>query len=208
MLNKIIARRIKVKLQPIEYTKIENTFLDIVEDLGLTEFPINPFEFAKCAGVELIEYSELPRTLGWLGEAYEDGFSAMVGEDRYCIYYNDYKNDERMRFTLWYELGHICLGHLDGTSATTNARKQQAECNHFARFAQAPMPFVIKARPEGIDDIMNVFGVSFECAEYVCNSYTRMIFHYPATAQRLLTSRITRLLTFDIDECKRRVNAL
>ena len=112
----------------------------------------------------------------------------------------------RARFTLWYELGHICLGHHDGTSATTDRWKQKAECNHFARFAPAPMPFVIMAKPKCSGDIARWFGVSFECAGYVWKNYCNVM-QYRSTAQSLLSSRITKQLSFDIGKCKRRVNA-
>ena len=197
-LNKIECGRPIVRLEPAEYRMIEDVFLDYAEDYGFVRFPISPREFARRAGVELIRYSSLARAdADYMEEMFDDGYSAMLKKSAYCIAYNDGMPKPRERFTLWYELAHICLGHVDGTSATTDRWKQKAECNAFARFALAPIPFVIKAEPESPADIARWFGVSHECAGYVWGDY-RSVLRYPGMAQRLLFGRIARVLAFDV----------
>ncbi len=124
----------KVILQGWEYDEIEDTVTNLFEDLGFTEFPVSCFEVASKLRIELKKYSEVPEEdREMLVSKYEDGYGSNLGKFRYVIYYNDKKDANRIRFTIWYEIGHIQLGHYDKFDKTQERMK--AEANHFAVFA-------------------------------------------------------------------------
>lgn len=185
-------------LQKIDYEKIENAFIDLVEDCGFSSFPVDFFDLARRLDVELVEYSSLSQKDWEQFECkYRDGLSLIHG-GQYQILYNDCILPKgRMRFTLWYELGHIALHHFD--DEFKSAERQAAECRHFAKFALAPMPFVLMAEPESPADIMEIFGTSEECSFYIYDDYLNVLQRYPGTAKRIRTGRIASVLDFDIE---------
>ena len=105
----------------------------------------------------------------------------------------------RTRFTLWYEIGHIALGHFNDTSKSDCLQKQ--ECNRFATFAQSPMAFVIMAGPESPSDLAGLFGISYQSASYVFEKYLRVM-DCPSVVKKILNGRIAKLLEFNIEELR------
>ena len=47
-------------LQGKDYDRIEEIANDLIEDLGLTLFPVNCFEVAFLLGIEIKKYSDIP----------------------------------------------------------------------------------------------------------------------------------------------------
>lgn len=183
-----------IHLQGREYDEIENTVTDLFEDLGFTEFPVSCFEVASKLKIELKKYSEVPEDeREFFVSKYEDGYSLNLGKFKYVIYYNDKINSDRIRYTIWYEIGHIQLGHHDRLDKSQGRMKTEA--NHFAVFAQAPMPAVILSEPYNQFDISSTFNLSLECAENVYSTY-RKVTIYPSTVRKILNKRILSVLDF------------
>lgn len=184
----------KVILQGWEYDEIEDTVTDLFEDLGFTEFPVSCFEVASKLKIELKKYSEVPEEdREMLVSKYEDGYGSNLGKYRYVIYYNDTKDADRIRFTIWYEIGHIQLGHYDKFDKTQERMK--AEANHFAVFAQAPMPAVILSEPYNEYDVSSTFNLSYECACNLYSSYLHVTY-YPNIIKKIMQKRIINVLDF------------
>ena len=184
----------RVNLSGWEYDDIERTATDLFEDLGLTKFPPNCFEIAAKLKIELKKYSELSEEKReMMVSDYEDGYTTNTGKCKYTIYYNDKMDENRIRFTLWYEIGHIQLGHFD------NCKKPQArmkaEANHFAVFVQAPMPAVIMYEPFGKYDVKETFNVSLQCASNIYSNYIKLT-NYPGLMERIKKHRILDVLDF------------
>lgn len=184
-------------LQSRDYDYIEEEANNLVEDLGFRFFPLNCFEVAERLGIVVIPYSELPEHAR--NEALaksEDGYSRRKN-GKYVICYNDEKPPTRIKFTIWHEIGHIQLGHLDGCEKSEE--RIEAEANHFAAYILAPLVFVFLLRLETPNDIADTFGISIDCA---CNVYT----HYqkamrnPRVKQKVRGNRIAGLLKYTSKE--------
>lgn len=184
----------KVYLQGWEYDEIEDTVTDLLEDLGFTEFPVSCFEVASRLRIDVKKYSEVPEEYReMLVGKYEDGYGTCLAKYRYAIYYNDKMNADRIRYTIWYEIGHIQLGHYDRFDKTQERMK--AEANRFAIFAQAPMGAVILAEPYNELDISWTFNLSLECAENVYSTYLK-VSQYPSVVRKIMNKRIMNVLDF------------
>lgn len=184
----------KVYLQGWEYDEIEDTVTDLLEDLGFTEFPVDCFEVASRLRIDIKKYSEVPEEdREMLVAKYEDGYGTCLAKYRYAIYYNDKKNADRIRYTIWYEIGHIQLGHYDSFDKTQERMK--AEANHFAVFAQAPTSAVILSAPYDEYDISSTFNLSLECAENVYSTYLN-VSQYPGIVKKIMNQRIMDVLDF------------
>lgn len=183
-----------IHLQGREYDEIENTVTDLFEDLGFTEFPVSCFEVASKLKIELKKYSEVPEDeREFFVSKYEDGYSLNLGKFKYVIYYNDKINSDRIRYTIWYEIGHIQLGHHDRLDKSQGRMKTEA--NHFAVFAQAPMPAVILSEPYNQFDISSTFNLSLECARNVYSTYQKVTC-FSGTVKKIMNKRILQVLDF------------
>lgn len=77
------------------------------EDQNLEIYPADPKQIIEKNGWYLIPYTDFHSDLM---EISEDGFTYYY-EGRYFIYYNTMKPSNRIRFTLFHEIGHIILNH-------------------------------------------------------------------------------------------------
>ncbi|MBR5032459.1 MAG: ImmA/IrrE family metallo-endopeptidase [Treponema sp.] len=183
-------------LKPEDYDEIEETVVNLFEDLGYTEFPVDCFDVVSKLKIELRKYSEVSEEeRDYLIANFEDAFTLKVDNVQFILSYNDNMPPERIKFTLWYEIGHIQLGHLDGCNKSQALMKEEA--NHFAVFAQAPMPFVIMQRPYDEFDIANRFNLSLECANNVYRHYLNVI-QYESVERKILSSRLMDIMQFSI----------
>lgn len=180
-------------LQSRDYDYIEEEANNLVEDLGFRFFPLNCFEVAERLGIVVIPYSELPEHARneSLSKS-EDGYSTRE-KGVYVIYYNDEQPPTRIKFTIWHEIGHIQLGHLDGCEKSTE--RIEAEANHFAAYIIAPLVFVFLLGLETPCEIADTLRISIDCACNVYEHYQKAM-RNPRVKDKILNGRIARLLTY------------
>ncbi|MCQ2595383.1 MAG: ImmA/IrrE family metallo-endopeptidase [Treponemataceae bacterium] len=181
-------------LKGCDYDRIEEIANDLIEDLGLSLFPVNCFEVAFLLGIEIKKYSELPEIdRDFVVSKSKDGYSIKIG-NKYIIYYNDELDRNRIKFTIWHEIAHIQLGHLE-TDCTELYALLEEEANHFAAFIMAPLALVHNLGLSNPVEIADVCEISFDCA---CNVYEHYIraFRFPNIKNTILAGRIVRLLTY------------
>lgn len=183
-----------------DFDEIEEDVFYLYEDLGLTEYPANPFKVAQLLGIEVKKYSDAKQEeKEFMVSKYEEGYSTMTNKTKYIIYYNDLLPECTVNFTIWYEIGHIQRGHLYENMKHSQAR-MQSECNHFAVFAQAAMPFVFRVKPKCPNDLTESFGIGWECANYVFDNYL-YVRQFPNVRKKILSSKILEIATLRKDLC-------
>ncbi len=187
----------KGELQGSDYEQIEEEANNLVEDLGLQVFPLDCFEVARLLGITVLSYSELSENdrIVSFSES-EDGYSRREAGG-YVIYYNDGKPPTRIKFTMWHEIAHIHLGHLEGCDKSVG--RIEAEANHFAAYIVAPLVFVSRMGLETPDEIADALGISIDCACNVYEHYQKAM-RNPRVRHKILHSRIARLLTYTSKE--------
>lgn len=177
-----------------DYDKIEETANDMIEDLGIKLFPVNCFEVAHLLGIELRKYSEFSEEdKNFIVQKYEDGYSIKI-DSKYIIYYNDTSDRNRIKFTIWHEIAHIQLGHLE-TDCDGNYARLEEEANHFASYIMAPLVFIHKLNLDDPFQVAEICGISFEHACNVLNRYYNT-FQYESIRKIVLEGRIGTLLTY------------
>ena len=184
----------KKLLRGKDYERIEEEANDLIEDLGLRLFPVNCFEVAFLLGIAIKTYAEFnAEDAAFIVSKCEDGFTIRKGE-KYIIYYNDAIDRNRIKFTIWHEIAHIQLGHLE-RDCNLAYEWQEEEANHFAAYVMAPLVFVHRL---GLSDpimIADVCEISLECACHVYEHYVKA-FQYENVRNAILNGRIARLLTY------------
>ena len=178
-----------------DYDRIEEELNILIEDYGVKYFPMDCFEVASLMNIEIKSYSQFSQEdCDFIVSHSEDGFTIFKNK-KYVIYYNEKKNDERIRFTIWHEIAHIHLGHLE-KDCKISYEQMEEEANHFATHALAPLQFVHRLSLFSPLMLCTVCGVSFELANYVLAHY-RNAFQYESIKKAILSNRISKLLTFE-----------
>lgn len=153
------------------YNEIKHEVLFMFEECEVEALPIDCFEIARKLHYHLVPYSYLPDyALRLAMEFSSDGFSTLYHNPRtgmyeWYIFYNDYNNMARQRWTIFHEIGHIYLGHFED-DVKTYAEKE-SEANFFAKYSIAPPPLINTARCESPEEVADYFCVSGEAAVYI-----------------------------------------
>lgn len=159
------------------YDQIKREVLFMYEECEVVSYPIDCFEIARKLCYILVPYSTLPdHALRMAMEYSSDGFSTLrlvpeTGMYRWFIFYNDYNNYERQRWTILHEIGHIYLDHNDDDGLSY--AQKESEANFFAKYSIAPPPLINIAKCEGPWDVAFVFQVSMEASGYLFSYYQK-----------------------------------
>ena len=166
------------------YNEIDQEVIYMFEECEITTWPIDCFEIARKLHYVLRPYSSLPLEGFIAAMNFDvDGYSTVemnptTGMYEYIIYYNDTTGNEcRMRWTVLHEIGHIYLGHHD--NKVRNVDVEEAEANHFAKYAIAPNPLINITHCEDATDIHNIFNVSMLASGYLYSSYQSWLHYGP-----------------------------
>ncbi len=90
----------------------------------------------------------------------EYGFTvADYANDKFIIYYNDWKDEKTIRFTLAHELGHIKLRHSNDNEVANK------EANCFARNILCPVQIIKQFGLSTPEEYANCFGISMPMAQ-------------------------------------------
>ena len=142
--------------------EIEIEVVRLLQDLGISHYPMSVQDLAEGLGIELVKYSSLSEDERALARAASDDAFHVRTADFYetrivlddCVgaYYF------RSRFSGAHEIGHIWLEHREDTV------DREAEANYFAGYILVPHPLVLTASKDG--SVSDLFGVSGQCADF------------------------------------------
>ncbi len=168
-----------------EYERIESLVVDLYEEVGVTEVPIDAFAIARKKNYLLKPFTQLKNMA--IRRVYglsADGFSLYDPEKQcFVIFYDNLQCKERQRFTIMHEIGHILLGHKD----ESDLANQMA--NYFAGYSLAPYPIMDLYRIEDCIQLAKFFGVSRDCAQLCTKRYEKWKLRRanPSYEQKLLS---------------------
>lgn len=144
-----------------DYYEIENSVVNLYEELNIKEFPIDPFDIAKKRGYEVVPYSKIKKEAREILRKTEaSGASIRCTNGVFRIFYDDSHCENRQRFTIMHEIGHIELGHKEDSVYAEKC------ANYFASYSLAPSPMIEKLKCDDFIDIIANFNVSEDCAMF------------------------------------------
>jgi Zn-dependent peptidase ImmA (M78 family) len=138
------------------------TFL-IFQRCGIKKFPFDCLEILDDLGIKVIKYSELSKRKQEM--CFKCSDSAFLFD--FDIYYNDNESDQRIKFSLMHELGHIMLGHKEHTAENEKA------ANFFAKNMLAPPIAIHYAKTTIIKDIASLFDITLSFASNAIDYYKK-----------------------------------
>lgn len=145
------------------YEEIRAAVADLIEDWGITAYPFSIWLLLKKMGIRTMRYSSLPDHLHNQVKFYWPDALTVYPPDfnpaKTIIFYNGEQGQERIRFTLAHELGHLVLMH-----PGTDEELYEHEADIFANYFLAPAPLVLRDSKLNIESISHDFQVSHSCA--------------------------------------------
>lgn len=146
-----------------DYKRATNAAYNVLQNYD-GKFPeIDIFNILKMFNnVRLCSYSRAAEKIGITHNEFayqyassEHGFTAAkYSNNRFIIYYNDWKDETTVKFTFAHELGHIILRHTEDNHVS----KKEADC--FARNLLCPVPVSNGFNLETISDYAKCFRIS------------------------------------------------
>ena len=151
-----------------DYDRIESAVVDLYVELNINKFPIDPFDIARKKGYTLVPYSQIPQEAREiLRKTEKSGTSGRTKKGEYRIFYDDSNSENRQRFTIMHELGHIALGHKEDSAYA------EKSANYYATYSLAPSPMIGRLKCEDFIDTSVRFDLSVESALYAFDRYER-----------------------------------
>lgn len=125
-----MQRKKEIPSKPDFYNATKKAY-ELLIELEVTSLPVNPFDIFKQFenSWHLLSWSELKRNTGEddplniKRDKAEAKTVILRGTNEYLIVYDDSFGNERIRWTLAHEIGHIVLGHLIHYDATALNRR-------------------------------------------------------------------------------------
>lgn len=152
-----------MKLSNARYESIKKDVVKVLSKYNINTIPIDPFQLAKRMGISLIKYSEMDDCDTLVSnQLQKDGFIFVVYKK---IFYNDKCLPNKIRFTIFHEIGHLVRNHHQFSDLA------EAEANWFAAYIMAPPPLVDLFDIDEYTDIVDIFHTTLECATYSMNRY-------------------------------------
>lgn len=152
------------------YDEIVSSVVETLEKVGSCRLPISPLDIAWRLGIEVRKFSDVRATeRSRLLLLQKDGFSYRYQKDKlstshFVIWYNDEMLEERIRWTISHELGHIVLKHLEESELA------EAEANYFAATLLAAPIFIMMLKLGSTAEVQHILHLSAEAA---CNAMSR-----------------------------------
>ena len=155
------------KLRSERYEYIKEAVVNTLVECDIKNVPIDPFEICRRRNYKLIKYTDKYDIddLKKVVDVYPNGFKQYLN-DEMIIEYNDLMSEERIRTTIFHEIGHIELRHV------CECELSETEAEWFGVYMIAPAPLVGLYKIEDYKDLSDVFYTSLECGK---NSFQRYI---------------------------------
>lgn len=158
-----------------KYQEARKASWKLLVDLKISELPVKILSILKALNIPVYGYSKHRDFIvsnGLDGRANTCNCFTAVISDRYCVFYNEDKPVEHIRFLLARELGHIVCGHLldeQGNKLLETAplnSDYEREANTFASRLLAPMCVLHELGLSTAEQIAEVCQISIQSATY------------------------------------------
>ena len=146
------------------YDSIENDVYELIEDFGLTEYPLSMEQVCSKLQIGLKPYSSLSDDAKAIAMEFSEDIFHVGGDyarmNGFTFLYNDAKSAFRTQYNIAHEIAHIALDIVGETPY------EEKEAEYFAGYLLAPDPLVHAHCPDlEIEGIQRKFGISREAAK-------------------------------------------
>lgn len=195
----------------INYQMAQNKAYEILLKYSDGELPINPFKIAsKIKNIKLMTFTEFAEQLQKKQKELsleeikcqfesDRGFLKKRGKKKYILAYNEEDSDYVIKWTIFHELGHYFLGHLEEDEnqqylfcdGLIYRDTQEKEANYFAKHCCSPFPIAYYVCKElekynfhSLYLFKYFFQMSIEVSDYCSNHFNNHSEYYNPNSYR------------------------
>lgn len=154
----------------MDYELIADKTLEVFIECEIREFPIDCFQILSHYGFKVYTYAYVqdqnPKLFEMCRRYSNDSFKY---HDIIC--YNQNQVQNRIRFSLMHELGHLLLGHKGDSQENEN------EANYFASSVLAPRIAIWRILYPTAEEIHQRFGLSYAASNRALDNFNRRKIH-------------------------------
>lgn len=153
-----------MRLKDGTYEAIKERVVDLLDDYGVTRYPLDVFELVGRMGIRLVPYSLLDGERRSAAFEYSDDAFRIVSPDHSeaFIFYNDAMPLERARYSVAHELAHVVLEH----GSRDGDDEIESEADFFAAYLLMPVPLVYALCSPNPEEVSVFFGTSRQSATF------------------------------------------
>lgn len=197
----IIGRKDKLKnydkIYDISYYNVRNTAWNFLIKNNITTFPLDLHQIIKNNNWSVISYTKYSKlkniSIDELLEISNDGFTDVDEIGNCTIAVNEKNKEQRNRFTISHEIGHILLHKTFYSSS-----RLEKEANMFAARILMPMCLIHECNLNTPEKIANACNVSISAATFRLVRYNDII-----TRNKIYTNKYEKQLKKQLKEfCK------
>ena len=171
-----------MRLTPKRYDQIQKYANNLMLNYCFSQFPVDLEKLiTQLPDVELRLYSSYSKEDRMLMcKVSEDGFT-LLKDETFIIRINDSICEDRQRYTIAHEIGHIVLGHHYKPHLSDEVK--EAEADFFANRLLVPMWAMHCLTHIEPWQVSYYFGVSMECAYYRIKNYNSWVAYGSPTTE-------------------------
>lgn len=159
---------------PLKAITLECWRLLLDEKIGA--LPVDPFKIAERHGIKVLTYRSYCEAVGLTREELiakygQDGFTLSI-DNQFLIFYDEFNNSSRIRWTVMHEFSHIFLGHftnradIDGDATGTGKSRCEAEADELTARVLSPMVILHLCCVSSVDELQKMTRLSREASLY------------------------------------------
>lgn len=181
-----------------DYKRATNAAYDILQNYN-GGFPVIDIFFIISAfkNLKICSYTDAAKKMGMSHNEFtyqyassEHGFTvANYKNNKFIIYYNNWKDEKTLRFTLMHELGHIRLGHENDDCISDR------EANCFARNILCPVQIIEEFKLSTPKDYVECFNISEPMAKAAIGNFKSDSYYISNDLYNNVNDKIYRYMT-------------
>lgn len=149
--------------------QIKDIVLGVLSTSEISSLPVMVNKILKSHHIRCFSFKKMSQ-LGFNVDYGKSGDIIVDADNRYVIIYNESHSEQRIRWTIAHELGHIMLNHFRGVCVDKN---KEAAANYFARELLLPLAVLGTLGARSAEDIARVCNVSLEADQIRTDAFKR-----------------------------------
>lgn len=149
--------------------QIKDNVLWVLKVSEIDSLPVTLNKILKSLKIKYYSFEKVKK-LGFTVDYSKNGDTIATLDNEYIIIYNETQSEQRIRWTISHELGHIMLNHFRGVCVDTN---KEAAANYFACELLMPLAVLDTLGARSVEDIAEICNVSLEAAQIRTEAFSR-----------------------------------
>lgn len=182
------------KIYNVNYFNVRNTAWTFLIKNNVTTYPLDLHKIINSHGWKIVSYKKYSqinnKPINELLAISADGFTEIDDKGNYVIAINEQNSEQRNRFTICHEIGHIILHNV-----FKDYSKLEQEANMFSARILMPMCLLYECNLDTPEKVAKTCNVSLTASSYRLNRFKEVL-----TRNKIYTNQLEKKLKKQLDQ--------